>query len=406
MVLMKGFDERGFVFYTNIASQKGRELADKPKAALTFYWKSLHRQVRIRGNCRAGHGARKPTPISPRARAGADRRLGQQAVAALESRFAFEQAIARSPPNTPSARCRGRRTGPAIASCRRKSSSGTTARSACTTASNSAREHPIAPWTKTRLYPCRRTNDSANQQPAAPHAASHRSQPRHRPRHRQALFRRRLARHHLLAPPVPGKLPVGRRARRITSRSISPTATTPRGDRGDQAAAQRRTACAGQQRRDLAEGRRRRAARLDRYLARRLEPCFPGEFLCADHAGARADRRTQGRQGLGGQRHLDRRLARASVRRRGLCDLEGGAGLADARDGARFRPVGVRVNAIAPGEIDTAILSPGTEKIVEKIPLHRLGTPDEVAKIIYVLCTETSSYVNGAEIHINGGQHV
>ena len=74
---------------------------------------------------------------------------------------------------------------------------------------------------------------------------------------------------------------------------------------------------------------------------------------------------------------------------------------------ADFGAVGVRVNAIAPGEIDTSILSPGTEKIVEQqIPLRRLGTPDEVAKIIYVLCTETSSYVNGAEIHINGGQHV
>jgi NAD(P)-dependent dehydrogenase (short-subunit alcohol dehydrogenase family) len=72
-----------------------------------------------------------------------------------------------------------------------------------------------------------------------------------------------------------------------------------------------------------------------------------------------------------------------------------------------FGQVGVRVNSIAPGEIDTSILSPGTEKIVEQqIPMHRLGTPDEVAKIIYVLCTETSSYVNGAEIHINGGQHV
>ena len=74
---------------------------------------------------------------------------------------------------------------------------------------------------------------------------------------------------------------------------------------------------------------------------------------------------------------------------------------------ADFGPLGVRVNAIAPGEIDTAILSPGTEEIVaHQIPMHRLGTPDEVAKIIYVLCTETSSYVNGAEIHINGGQHV
>jgi len=73
---------------------------------------------------------------------------------------------------------------------------------------------------------------------------------------------------------------------------------------------------------------------------------------------------------------------------------------------ADFGPLGIRVNAIAPGEIDTAMLSPGTEKIVENIPMHRLGTPDEVAKIIYVLCTETASYVNGAEIHINGGQHV
>jgi NAD(P)-dependent dehydrogenase (short-subunit alcohol dehydrogenase family) len=71
-----------------------------------------------------------------------------------------------------------------------------------------------------------------------------------------------------------------------------------------------------------------------------------------------------------------------------------------------FGPLGVRVNAIAPGEIDTAILSPGTEKIVETIPLRRLGLPEEVAKAIYYLCTEQSSYVTGAELHINGGQHV
>jgi NAD(P)-dependent dehydrogenase (short-subunit alcohol dehydrogenase family) len=68
-----------------------------------------------------------------------------------------------------------------------------------------------------------------------------------------------------------------------------------------------------------------------------------------------------------------------------------------------FGPRSIRVNAIAPGEIDTAILSPGTDKIVAQIPLRRLGTTDEVAKIIYVLCTEMSSYVNGAEVHINGG---
>ena len=73
---------------------------------------------------------------------------------------------------------------------------------------------------------------------------------------------------------------------------------------------------------------------------------------------------------------------------------------------ADFGPLGVRVNAISPGEIDTAILSPGTERIVEQLPMRRLGTPDEVAKAIYFLCTDASSYVTGAELHINGGQHV
>ncbi|MBU3732587.1 MAG: SDR family oxidoreductase [Beijerinckiaceae bacterium] len=71
-----------------------------------------------------------------------------------------------------------------------------------------------------------------------------------------------------------------------------------------------------------------------------------------------------------------------------------------------FGPHGVRVNAISPGEIDTSILSPGTDKIVAQIPMRRLGTPEEVAKAIYFLCTDQSGYVHGAEIHINGGQHV
>jgi len=72
-----------------------------------------------------------------------------------------------------------------------------------------------------------------------------------------------------------------------------------------------------------------------------------------------------------------------------------------------FAPHGIRVNAIAPGEIKTEILSPDTEEMLAPtIPMRRLGTPEEVAKTIYFLCTEQSSYVNGAEIHINGGQHV
>lgn len=71
-----------------------------------------------------------------------------------------------------------------------------------------------------------------------------------------------------------------------------------------------------------------------------------------------------------------------------------------------FGPLGVRVNAIAPGEIDTSILSPGTEKIVEGLPLRRLGQPKEVADVIWFLCTEGSSYVTGTEIEVNAGQHV
>ncbi|MDA0339706.1 MAG: SDR family NAD(P)-dependent oxidoreductase [Proteobacteria bacterium] len=71
-----------------------------------------------------------------------------------------------------------------------------------------------------------------------------------------------------------------------------------------------------------------------------------------------------------------------------------------------FGPHGVRVNAIAPGEIDTSILSPGTEDIVKSLPMRRLGTPEEVAKAIYFLCSEQASYVTGAELHVNGGQHV
>ncbi|OZI70911.1 SDR family NAD(P)-dependent oxidoreductase [Bordetella genomosp. 12] len=72
-----------------------------------------------------------------------------------------------------------------------------------------------------------------------------------------------------------------------------------------------------------------------------------------------------------------------------------------------FAPDGVRVNAIAPGEIDTSILSPGTDEIVQRdIPLRRLGKPEEVAATIYFLCTSGAAYINGAEIPINGGQHV
>jgi NAD(P)-dependent dehydrogenase (short-subunit alcohol dehydrogenase family) len=68
---------------------------------------------------------------------------------------------------------------------------------------------------------------------------------------------------------------------------------------------------------------------------------------------------------------------------------------------------GIRVNAVSPGEIDTSILSPGTQDIVDReIPMHRLGSPDEVAKTIMFLCSPDSAYINGAVIDVNGGQSV
>lgn len=68
---------------------------------------------------------------------------------------------------------------------------------------------------------------------------------------------------------------------------------------------------------------------------------------------------------------------------------------------------GVRVNAVAPGEIDTRILSPRTREIVDRdIPMHRLGTIEEVADLIWFLCSAQARYITGAEIPINGGQHV
>lgn len=94
MVLLKGIDGGGFVFYTNLESAKGRELADNPRAAMCFHWKSLRRQVRVRG------------PVTPVSEAEADAyfasrprgsRIGAWASAQsrpLQSKFALEKQVA------------------------------------------------------------------------------------------------------------------------------------------------------------------------------------------------------------------------------------------------------------------------------------------------------------------------
>jgi pyridoxamine 5'-phosphate oxidase len=94
MVLMKGFDERGFVFYTNIESQKGRELDETGKAALLFHWKSSNRQVRLRGGVERVTDAEADTYFATRPRPAQIGAWASKQSAPLESRMAFEKAIA------------------------------------------------------------------------------------------------------------------------------------------------------------------------------------------------------------------------------------------------------------------------------------------------------------------------
>ena len=67
---------------------------------------------------------------------------------------------------------------------------------------------------------------------------------------------------------------------------------------------------------------------------------------------------------------------------------------------------GVRVNSIAPGEIQTSMLSSDSKYLTSEIPMGRFGSPDEVASLIIYLCSPQASYINGAEVHIDGGQIV
>jgi pyridoxamine 5'-phosphate oxidase len=95
MVLLKGFDERGFVFYTSFESRKGRELAAAPQAALVFHWKSLARQVRVRGPVGRVSDAEADAYFATRPRLAQVGAWASRQSAPLESRLAFEEAVAR-----------------------------------------------------------------------------------------------------------------------------------------------------------------------------------------------------------------------------------------------------------------------------------------------------------------------
>jgi pyridoxamine 5'-phosphate oxidase len=94
MVLLKGADERGFVFYTNMASQKGKELEAHPQAALVFHWKSLNKQVRVRGLAERVTDTEADAYFASRPKQAQIGAWASKQSSPLESRLAFEKAIA------------------------------------------------------------------------------------------------------------------------------------------------------------------------------------------------------------------------------------------------------------------------------------------------------------------------
>ena len=71
-----------------------------------------------------------------------------------------------------------------------------------------------------------------------------------------------------------------------------------------------------------------------------------------------------------------------------------------------FAELGVRVNAVAPGEIETEMVQPEYEALIPRIPLGHMGTSSDVAKSIFYLASDDSSYITGTEVWVTGGQHM
>ena len=154
MVLMKGFDADGFVFYSHIASPKGRELAANPKAGVTVSLEVAapsgpHPRHRDAGDRRRGRRLFRDPP-----EAGADRRLGQQAVAAAGKPLCLRAGDREGRRQARrSAKCRGRRAGAAGASRRLRFEFWHDRPFRLHDRIEFRREAADQPWTKVRLYP-------------------------------------------------------------------------------------------------------------------------------------------------------------------------------------------------------------------------------------------------------------
>lgn len=137
IVLLKDVDARGFTFYSNSESAKGVELAGCAAAALTFHWKSLRRQVRVRGAVQPVSAEEADAYFASRAR---ESRIGAWASdqsAPWRTARCWKRRSAAKPHASTARTCRVPNAGPAGASCRNRSSSGATGRFACTIACGS-----------------------------------------------------------------------------------------------------------------------------------------------------------------------------------------------------------------------------------------------------------------------------
>ena len=154
VVLCKGADQRGLVFYTNIESAKGRELKGQPRAAALFHWKSLRRQVRFRGPISEVSAAESDAYFASRPRGS---QIGAWASAAVDGRSPRAAISKRrwklTSGSSEAATCHDRTIGAAIGSIRWRSSSGATAPPDCTSVSGLPARGPNRPGTSGSFTP-------------------------------------------------------------------------------------------------------------------------------------------------------------------------------------------------------------------------------------------------------------
>ena len=106
------------------------------------------------------------------------------------------------------------------------------------------------------------------------------------------------------------------------------------------------------------------------------------------------------------QHHIHRRSCHPPFCGLGLFNPKSALSALTRELAVEFAELGVRVNAVAPGEIETEMIGEEYEPLINRIPMHRMGTPDEVASCVYQLCSPDFGYVTGTEVFVTGGQHV